>query len=119
MSLVEPTNLCNCNSEQCSTPFYNRLYHDGDECIHQDGTRHKIKSEELIHVRYKFKDEIEFFTITVTELQFLNLYDVSVIEKCEILGSAQKPMSEEEKELFNQKIIVAYKGENPSKYLLH
>jgi len=118
--LTEPPHICNCDSEQCYTPFYNRLYHDGDECIHLDGTHHKIKSKELIRVQYKFKDETEFFTVTVTEQQYLNLYGVVAIEKCEILGSAQSPMSEEEKELFNQKILIVCKGNsNLTKYLVH
>ena len=100
--MIEPPHICNCDSEQCYTPFYNRLYHDGDECVHLDGTHHKIKSKELIRVQYN------------------NLYGVVAIEKCEILGSAQSPMSEEEKELFNQKILIVCKGNsNLTKYLVH
>ena len=118
--LVDVTYLCNCNSEQCNTPFYNRLCHDGNECIHLDGTRHTIKSDDLICVRYKFKDDAEFITVTVTEQQYLNLREVEIITKCEILGSAQNPISDEEKELFNQKILITCKNNsNFKKYLLH
>ena len=114
------SNLCNCNSEWCTTPFYNRLYHVGNDCIHLDGTRHTIKSEDLIRVRYKFKNDPKFITVIVTEQQYLNLNEVDAIKKCEILGSSQKPMLEEEKKLFNQKILIACKNDsNFTKYLLH
>ena len=115
----ERPHLCDCDSEQCHTPYYNRLCHEGDECIHVDGTRHKISPKGLLRVSYKFKDENESITITVNEQQYFNLLEVSAIEKCEIIGPAQKPISKEEKERFNQKIIIACRQDTGhTKYLL-
>ena len=118
--MVEPTRLCDCDSEQCHAPFYNRLFHDGNECVHIDGTRHKIKTiPGLLRVRYKFKDDSEFITVTVTEKQYFNLHEVFAIDTCEILGSAQTPISKEEKEKFNQKILIVCSNDaNRTKYLL-
>ena len=115
--MTERPHLCDCNSEQCHAPYYNRYIHEGDECVHVDGTRHKIQRE-LIRVRYKFKDEDDFITITVTEGQYNNLREVLAIEKCEIVGSAQKPISEQEKIQFNHLILVYCQTPNKTKYLL-
>lgn len=34
--------LCDCKYD-CPTHPSNRLYHVGDECVHIDGTKHKIQ----------------------------------------------------------------------------
>ena len=111
--------LCDCDSEECSTPYWNRLYHDGHTCIHIDGSWHELEQKPLIRVRYKFHGDDETVTISVTEKQYNNLLDVSIIEKCDILGSADNPLTAEEKELFNQKILVACRqNSSHRKYLL-
>ena len=66
-------------------------------------------NEELFRVKYRFKDEKEFITVTVSEQQYLNLLELPVIATCEIIGKAQKPISKEEKEMFNEKVKVACK----------
>lgn len=77
------------------------------------------KTDELFRVKYRFKDETEFITITVTEQQYINLLDLPVMATCEIIGKAEKPVSEEEKELFNKKIRIASKQDSShTKYLL-
>ena len=68
-------------------------------------------NEELFRVKYRFKDEKEFITVTVSEQQYLNLLELPVIATCEIIGKAQKPISKEEKELFNEKVKVACKDD--------
>ena len=69
------------------------------------------KKEELFRVKYRFKDEKEFVTVTVSEQQYLNLLELPVIATCEIIGKAEKPISKEEKELFNEKVKVACKDD--------
>ena len=111
--------LCDCDSEQCTTPYWNRLYHDGHTCIHIDGTWHEIEQKPLIRVRFKFRDDDEPVTVSVTEKQYVNLQEVSIIESCDIIGSAEHPINPQEKELFNQKILVACKqNSGHRKYLL-
>jgi len=77
------------------------------------------KSEELFRVKYRFKDETEFITITVTEQQYINLLELPIIATCEIINKATKPVSVEEKELFNEKIRIASREDSShTKYLL-
>lgn len=74
---------------------------------------------EILRVKYRFKDETEFITITVTEQQYINLLELPIIATCEIIGKASKPISEEEKEEFNKKIKIASKDDSShTKYLL-
>jgi len=76
-------------------------------------------SAELFRVKYRFKDETEFITITVTEQQYINLLELPIIATCEIVGKASKPISEDEKEEFNEKIKIASKDDTShTKYLL-
>lgn len=80
--------------------------------IEKDGT-------ELFRVRYRFKDETEFITITVTEQQYINLLELPIIATCEIIGKSAKPITKEEKEQFNEKIkVAAQEDSNHTKYLL-
>ena len=37
--------ICNCIDSECNSPPSNRLVHVDGECIHLDGTRHKIKTK--------------------------------------------------------------------------
>ena len=75
--------------------------------------------DELFRVKYRFKDEKDFITITVTEQQYLNLLELPVIATCEIVGKAEQPVSKEEKELFNERVRIATKGDSShTKYLL-
>ena len=79
----------------------------------------KDEDETLFRVRYRFKDEKDFITVTVTEKQYVNLLELPVIATCEIVGKAEKPVTEEEKELFNEKIKIACSEDNShTKYLL-
>lgn len=74
---------------------------------------------ELFRVRYRFKDETEFVIITVTEQQYINLLDLPIIATCEIIGKSSKPISDEEKEQFNEKIKIASNDDQShTKYLL-
>ena len=74
---------------------------------------------ELVRVRYKFKNDRNFITITVTEQQYVNLLELPIIEKCEIIGPASKPINEKEKEEFNRRIRIACKSDSShTKYLL-
>ncbi|HXW03011.1 MAG TPA: hypothetical protein VD651_01930 [Nitrosarchaeum sp.] len=74
---------------------------------------------ELFRVRYRFKDETEFITITVTEKQYINLLELPIIATCEIIGKSSKPITKEEKEQFNEKIkVAAQEDSNHTKYLL-
>jgi hypothetical protein len=75
--------------------------------------------DKFLRVRYKFKNESTFISITVTEKQYVNLLEIPVIEQCEILGSVIKPVSQQEKSQFNQKILILCgENSNKSKYLL-
>lgn len=77
------------------------------------------KKEELFRVKYRFKDEKDFITVTVSEQQYLNLLELPVIATCEIVDKAEKPVSEEEKEMFNEKIRAVCKDDmNHTKYFL-
>ena len=74
---------------------------------------------ELVRVRYKFKNDRNFITITVTEQQYVNLLELPIIEKCEIFGLTSKPINEKEKENFNKRIRIACKSDSShTKYLL-
>lgn len=76
-------------------------------------------NEDLLRVRYRFKDEKDYIHVTVTEKQYVNLIEVAAIEKCEIIGPTQKPISKEEKKRFNEKIIQVCKQDTShTKYLL-
>ena len=68
-------------------------------------------AEELINVRYKFKNENEVITIPVTEKQYINLLTLPIIDKHEIIGIATKPMAESEKKIFNDKIRTFYEND--------
>ncbi|HET6517679.1 MAG TPA: hypothetical protein VFG25_05620 [Nitrosopumilaceae archaeon] len=77
------------------------------------------KKEELFRVKYRFKDEKDFITVTVSEQQYLNLLELPVIATCEIVDKAEKPVSKEEKEMFNEKIRAVCKDDmNHTKYFL-
>ena len=77
------------------------------------------EQDKFLRVRYKFKNESTFFTITVTEKQYVNLLEVPVIEQCEIIDSVIEPVSMQEKNQFNQKILIlCSENNNKSKYLL-
>ena len=41
--------------------------------------------EKLVNVRYKFKDEKGFASVTITSNQYKNLQELPIIEKCEIV----------------------------------
>ena len=112
------THLCNCTGEECDAPIFKRLYHYGDECIHVDGTSHLIKKEEMLRVQYKFKDDPKIITVTVTEQQYVNLMEVAAIETCDIIGSTSQPISQEEKQEFNKKIVIVCGEGGYTKYLL-
>ena len=43
--------LCDCDEKACPAPFSNRLVHAGGQCIHVDGTRHKIRPKRRIKVK--------------------------------------------------------------------
>ncbi|MCH7648777.1 MAG: hypothetical protein IIA83_09240 [Thaumarchaeota archaeon] len=67
----------------------------------------------------KFKGDEKYTIITVTEQQFLNLLQIPIVEKCEALGSASKPLTETQKARFNQRIMIVCSDDpNRSKYLL-
>jgi hypothetical protein len=85
-----------------------------------NGLENKTKDQDtFLRVSYKFKGESEFISITVTEEQYVNLLEIPVIEKCEIIGSVHDPVSQQEKSQFNQKILVlCSENSNKSKYLL-
>jgi len=77
------------------------------------------EDEALIRVKYRFRDEKDFVTVTVTETQYINLLTLPVIATSEIVGKAEQPISKEEKELFNEKIKIACKEDSShTKYLL-
>ena len=42
-------------------------------------------AEGLVKIRYRFKDEYKFVTVRVTESQYQNLLELTIIEECEIL----------------------------------
>ena len=78
-----------------------------------------MTDNEFVRVRYKFKNDRNFIAITVTEQQYLNLIELPMMEKCEIIDKAVKPLTEEEKEKFNEKIRIACKNnQSHTKYLL-
>lgn len=37
--------LCNCDQKECPTPYSNRYLHVNDECVHLDGTKHKLRRD--------------------------------------------------------------------------
>lgn len=76
------------------------------------------KPDKYLRVKYKFKDESEFIPVTVTEEQYVNLLEIPAIEECKIVGSANEPISTQEKIQFNQKILVLCTRDSSSKYLL-
>jgi len=78
-----------------------------------------MTDNELVRVRYKFKNDRNFITITITERQYVNLLELSIIEQCEIFGRTRKPINEKEKEEFNKRIRIAcISNSNHTKYLL-
>ena len=79
----------------------------------------KKEDEGLVRVKYRFRDETDFIEVTVTEEQYVNLLTLPMIATCEIIGEAKEPITESEKEMFNEKIKVACKNdESHTKYLL-
>ena len=38
--------ICNCVNNECNTHPANRLVHVDNECVHMDGTHHKIKTSD-------------------------------------------------------------------------
>ena len=53
-------------------------------------------NDELVHVRYKFKNESDFITISITKQQYLNLLGLDIIDKCKIIRVPIKPMIQQE-----------------------
>ena len=51
-----------------------------------------MKNKELVTVKCKFKNDEKFITISVTKQQYVNLLELPVIEKCEIIGTT-KPLT--------------------------
>lgn len=77
------------------------------------------EDEALFRVKYRFKDEKNFVTVTVSETQYVNLLALPAIATCEIIGKAEQPVTEEEKEMFNEKIKIVCKDDSShTKYLL-
>lgn len=77
------------------------------------------EDEALFRVKYRFKDEKDFITVTVSETQYVNLLALPAIATCEIIGKAEQPVTEEEKEMFNEKIKIVCKDDSShTKYLL-
>ncbi|MFB5645238.1 MAG: hypothetical protein ACE5R3_01420 [Nitrosopumilaceae archaeon] len=77
------------------------------------------EDEALFRVKYRFKDEKDFVTVTVSETQYVNLLALPAIATCEIIGKAEQPVTEEEKEMFNEKIKIVCKDDSShTKYLL-
>lgn len=77
------------------------------------------EDEALFRVKYRFKDEKDFVTVTVSETQYVNLLALPAIATCEIIGKAEQPVTEEEKEMFNEKIKIVCKNDSShTKYLL-
>ncbi len=56
-----------------------------------------MKGEYLVRVRIKFKDENKSNIISLTKEQFLNLAEVPIVEKCEMIGSMPFSMNYFEK----------------------
>ena len=78
-----------------------------------------ITDNELVRVRYKFKNERDSITVSVTEQQYVNLLELSIIEKCEIIGPTVKPINKKEKKEFNKMIRISCKSySSHTKYLL-
>lgn len=77
------------------------------------------EDEALFRVKYRFKDEKDFVTVTVSETQYVNLLALPAIATCEIIGKAEQPVTEEEKEMFNEKIKIMCKNDSGhTKYFL-
>lgn len=77
------------------------------------------EDEALFRVKYRFKDEKDFVTVTVSETQYVNLLALPAIATCEIIGKAEQPVTEEEKEMFNEKIKIVCKNDSShTKYFL-
>lgn len=75
--------------------------------------------EELVRVRYKFKGDKDLITVSVTEEQYVNLLELPIIEKCEIIGAAFRQVTLKEKDEFNKKIRMACESDQShTKYLL-
>ena len=78
-----------------------------------------MTGNELVRVRYKFKNDRNFIAVSVTEQQYVNLLELSIIEKCEIIGRTSKPINEKKREQFNKRIRIACKSDSShTKYLL-
>ena len=74
----------------------------------------------LLNVQYKFKGEKNYVTVSITEKQYVNLLELPIIEECDIVGTTDHKISNEQKEKFNERIKIACKESEIShtKYLL-
>ena len=73
----------------------------------------------IVKAGIKFMDDEKYTVIAVTEQQYLNLLEIPIIEKCEALGNSSKPLTETQKDRFNERMmIVCSEDPNYSKYLL-
>jgi len=78
-----------------------------------------MDDEQQVRVRYKFKGDPNWITVTVTEKQYVNLLELPIIQQCELIDETAKPITPEEKEEFNKKINVACRQDKTHvKYLL-
>ena len=51
--IITEARICNCIDSECDTHPSNRLLHLDGECVHLDGTRHKIKTKKYAeHKKY-------------------------------------------------------------------
>ena len=57
-----------------------------------------------LKVKYKFKDDKKSIIVIVSEIQYVNLCALPIIEECDILDTASYAISEAEKNYINQKI---------------
>jgi len=74
----------------------------------------------LLEVQYKFKGDKKPITVSVTEKQYVNLLELPIIERCDILGKAQQKIPLGIIEKFNERIKIACKQNELShtKYLI-
>ena len=74
----------------------------------------------LLNVQYKFKGEKNYITVSITEKQYVNLLELPIVEECDILGTTNHKISDEEKAKFNERIKIACKENEMThtKYLL-
>ena len=57
-----------------------------------------------LKVRYKFKDNKKSIVVIVSEIQYVNLCALPIIEEFDILDTVQYSISENEKNYINKKI---------------